>query len=574
MTSHISTKRIYCCLLAAAALFVPSLSVDAQVTGYQGDYTYDDGSYSGITDDVINGSVSATQYVHDTVAGATDFLNRNSSFGLWRADNHSYAIAGAGLGTMANIPGLWTSNGVSLHSTGGASPDPWFGFKLGSFYVDEVYGGVGAMYSDIQGQPIYGGPGAPGSDDNWAAIIWARARFTAYITDRLAISINPSVYWLPLTNEVGWGVGSLMLGMGAVTGPTALVQMALRFPLEGGFEVGFFEEFRAIYPNVSIIRNSPYYWATLSDSSPVDYAGRYQFGGYGGSHQIDSGGKSDFKLNDTIYGQEFMTFMNRASFSLRGRHGNNVYSNIYYDRLDYWDSNFDDHQGWQTIGALLIQQGPVVSPYARYELVASDHFANYYHYGVVGANMRFSPDVTAYAEAGWLSAEREFTGNTNSWIAQAGARQRLGPYTQHGFDVGRSPVESFRSRYLSTYAQYYLTQQIGPSSSVMFFIQRAELDVLGDTGAVEREGTIVGVNAETHLSSNSTLSFNASYENADMASINRAYELWTYRMMYSRQFNPSVSGLIYYQYQEAGSGINALDQFSEHLLFVGMTKRF
>lgn len=574
MTSHILTKRIHCCFLAAVALFVPSFSVDAQVTGYQGDYTYGDGSYSGVTNDVINRSVAGTQYVHDTVAGATDFLNRNSSFGVWRANSHSYAIAGAGLGTTATIPGLFTSNGVTVHSTGGASPDPWFGFKLGSFYVDEVYGGAGAMYSDLQGTPIYGGYPAPNSDDNWAAIIWARARLTAYVTDRFAISLNPSVYWLPLTNEVGWGVGSFMLGMGAVTGPTSLVQMALSFPVEGGFELAFFEEFRAIYPNVSIIRNSPVYWNTLSDSSPVDFAGRYQFGGYGGAHQIDSGGRSDFALNDRLLGDEFMNFMNRASFALRGRHAGNVYSNIYYDRLDYWNHNFDNHQGWSTLGALLIQQGPVVSPYARYELVASDHFENYYHYGVLGANARFSPDLTAYAEAGWLSGQREFTGNTNSWIAQMGARQRLGPYTHHGFDVGRNPIESFRSRYLSTYAQYYLTQQVGPSSSVMFFVQRAELDVLGDTGAMEREGTTVGVMAETRLSSNSTVSFNASYENADMASINRAYELWTYRLMYSRQFSPSVSGIVYYQYQEAGSGLSALDDFSEQLLFVGMTKRF
>lgn len=573
MTSHTSTIRIYCCFIAAGALLGSSFSANAQVTGYRGDYTYNDGSYSGVTNDVLNRSVTATQYVTDSVDAASDFLGRNMNFGAWRANEHAYGVASGGLGFSATAPGLWSSGGA-VYSTGGIRPDPWVGFKLGPFYVDEVYGGAGAMYSDFQGQPITGHANSPVTDDNWAGIIWAQARLTAYVTDRFAISLNPSVYWLPLTNEVGWGVGSLFAGLGAITGPSSLIQMALRFPLEGGFEMAFYEEFRAVYPQVSLMRNSPAYWAGLGDSTPVDYAGRYQFGGHGGAHQIDSGGRTDFALTDSLYGKEFMSFMNQASFSVRGHHSGNVYSNVYYDRLDYWDNNFDNHQGWQTIGALLIQQGPVVSPYARYELAASDHFENYYHYGVVGANMSFSPDLLAYAEAGWLSGENEYQGNTNSWIAKAGLRQRLSPYTYHGLDIGRSPVENFRNRYLSTYAQYYLTQQFGPRSNVTLFVQQADLDVLGGTGAIERSALTVGMIAETRLSEVSSLSFNASYENVDIASIQRGYELWTYRLMYSRRFGQSVNGLVYYQYQEAGSGVSAQDRFSEQLLFVGMMKRF
>jgi hypothetical protein len=72
----------------------------------------------------------------------------------------------------------------------------------------------------------------------------------------------------------------------------------------------------------------------------------------------------------------------------------------------------------------------------------------------------------------------------------------------------------------------------------------------------------------------SSLILNASYENVDVPSISRGWELWTYRLMYRRKFGSSLNGIAYYQYQESGSGVSAQDKFSEQLLFIGMMKQF
>ena len=560
--------------LLILGIFTLPIFKSGEVTGYNGDYNYNNGSYSGITNGVINQSFTAVEYAADTVAGASAFLNQNMNLGAWRANDHAFAVASGGLGVQGSGSNLWSS-GVSLHSTGGRSPDPWVGFKLGRFYVDQIYGGVGGMYSDLQGQPIYGSYNNPASSDNWAGIVWAQSRFTAYVTDRYAISLNPSVYWLPLTNEVGWGVGSVFTGIGAVTVPNALVEMALRFPLAGTFSVTFYDQFRALYPQISVMRNSPAYWASLGDSTPVDFAGRYQFGGFGGGHQIDSTrGKGRFALNDSLYGTEYMTFMNQASLRLNGQHSGNTFSNIYYDRTDYWNNNLGERSGWNTLGALVIQKGPVISPYARYEIVASDILETHYQQAVIGANALYGPGLMAYAEAGWMGSKQQYQGTSDTWIARTGFRQRLGQYTFHGVDIGRTPVENYRNRYLSNFAQYYITQKFGPRSDVTFYVEQADMDVLGGTSAIERSSTSTGMMATTQFSDVSSLILNASYENVDVPSINRGWELWTYRLMYRRKFGSSLNGIAYYQYQESGSGVSAQDKFSEQLLFIGMMKQF
>lgn len=575
-----TAARLCTCATVTALTLGAGSSASAQSTGQSGDYRYNKGSYEGITSDIVNSPVDAIAFSAGTVTyavqGAQTFLNQNMSFGAWRQSNNAYVTGLGGLGVQLQSPFL---GGYGIQSN--IAPDPWLVYKFGPFYIDQVYAGAGGMYSDFQGDPGFfgGGYNNPQSDDNWAAILWAQTRVTFYLTDRFALSLTPSVYWLPLTGDVGFGLASPFLGFGALAGPQSLLQAGFRMPIANSFELYLYEEFRAVYQLTNLMRNSPYYWANLSDTTPVDFAGRYQFGGIGGASQIDAGGRADFALNDHPFDKENMFFMNEAGASLRGRHaGGSVTSNVWYNRLDYWDNNFDDHQSWNNMGALIMKQGPVISPYAVYEMNAADHFQTHYSYAMVGANARFSENLLAYAQAGWLWSELETTGGVkrgrDTWVAQAGLRHRLGPYTSHGVDVGRSPVDNFRSRYLASFYQYYLLQQIGAKASVRFFAQQAQLDVLGGPSALERSAVTIGMLGEVALSPVSTLSFGASYETVDVPDIGRGWDLWTYRLQYLRQIGNSMTGTLYYQYQEAGSGASTLDTFSEHLLFLGVAKRF
>jgi hypothetical protein len=573
---NILKQVLMLCLLASV-----SQDLYGEAVGYDGDYSYSQGAYQRAAKDLINNSIATLDYASDTVAGAGHFLNQTMNFGVWRSSNNAYAVAGGGVGFMARAPVF----AGSVQRTGGLPPSPWLAYKAGPFIIDSIYGGVGGMYSDYTGNPSSIMPGGQGyainqntQQDNWAAVIWAQARLTAYVTDRLAISINPSVYYLPLTDQFGWGAGQFNAGLGQNVSPTALIQIGMRSPIANTFEAVFFDDFRALYQQQSLLRNSPQLWSQYQDPTAMDFAGRYAFGGFGGEATQNSGGSSSLALRDGLFSDKNMSYQNSALFGLRGRHSNNVFSNIYFNKMDYFDHNLDNHSDWQMFGAMIFQQGPVISPYARFEMSESSASKSWFQYEVIGASLNRDPTLRAFVEAGWLSSHAEAQGGDqeeSSYIAKMGINHVLGPYTIHGFEGGRSPVENYFSRYLATYARYYLTQQIGPYSSIQFFAQQADLESLGGVGTTaDRTNTTVGTSAQRRLTDKSSVSFTASFERGDIPSIRRSYDLWTYRLMYNQELGKSITGIAYYQYQEAGSCLTAADSFTEQLLFVGLMKRF
>lgn len=558
-------------MLVCCSLMLYS-EASAQSASRIGEYSYDRGVYRRVTDEVINQTINSAASISDSVEGAQNFLNSTSTFGGWRTSNNTSGLASAGLGFQLQGPFVAQSNLVRNNNV----PDnPWMGFKLGPLYVDDVYAGAGMLYSDYTGTPIYGrsvNAGIP-SDDNWAAMVWAQVRATIYITDRFAFSFTPNVYYLPLKNEVGWGLGAPLIGMGGIVQPNATLNTAFRQPLGESLQFVMMDQFYIFHPQISLMRNSPYYWANLGDNSPMDLAGRYQFGGFG-PYEIDASGDSSFSLNDRLADEEQLLLANRASMSLMGRHGSNISSQLFYDRWDYWDHNFDLHQTWQSGGIQIVQDGPSFKPYMRYEFTAADHWQTHYQYGVLGVQKLFSPDLVAYAEGGWLWSSIENQGSTDSWVAMLGARQRLGPYTWHGIDFGRSPIANFRRRYLATYAQYFLNQKLGANSQLTFFAQQADVDVLGGGGELERSIFMSGAFIDVAISPKSHMQLAVSYEDGDIDSMKRSWQMWTYRISYIRNITNSLNASCFYQYQSAASDTSSYDDFGEHLLYMGVVKHF
>ncbi|WP_395736483.1 hypothetical protein [Prosthecobacter sp.] len=433
------------------------------------------------------------------------------------------------------------------------------------------------IYSDYQGLSPYGGFSGVQGSDNWAAIVGLSARISFNISDRFAFTASPYVYWLPLTGQVGWAVGFPGYALfGGQIAPRALFETAYRIPIENGMELAFSDRFSAVFLQSNLLNESMLYQLNFMDTTPLDRAGRYQFGV--GAVPFDSTGNPNFSLNSRPFSSDRFLYQNQFSSVLRARLSENVYSNTYFNRYDWWNKNLDHLNAWDTFGTVIMRQGPFLSPYVMYEANIQEQTKVEYHQALVGVNANLNSNTIAYAQGGWLwshSGAAAVNKSSDTWIAQAGFRQRIGPYTVHGFDAGRMPFQGGfgGARYVSNFVRYYVSQQLGARISSNFYIEKADLTAIGqDKG--DRQFLTAGVMTSVRLSDRSSLGLLVSYDNVVLPQINRGWQMWTYRAIYMRQFSDSVQGQIAYHYQQAGAGRSPLDHFQEHFLFIGATKRF
>jgi len=572
--------KLIICWFTLFCLFFTSVSAQIPSTGpvpslYGGEYTYtNEGYYRRATDPAINAvfdTLGATAgVVHDT----QNILNQAGSFALWRSENSGNGAAAASGGIGLQLQGPFQTQALLGPQS---ARSQWFAYKLGPFYIDNLFANTGVMYSDYQGDSPFGGfSGVPGGD-NWAMVVGLSARISFNISNRFAFTASPFVYWLPLQNEVGWSVGFPGYALfGGQLAPQALLEMAYRIPIEGGFELAFTDRFSAIYLQTNLLDESLFYQLNFMDTTPLDLAGRYQFGV--GAVPFDSTGNPNFSLNSRPFGSDRLLYQNLFGAFLRGRHGENVFSNIYFNRYDWWDKNIDHINAWNVFGAVLMKEGAFLSPYVMYEANIQEQTNLEYHQALVGVNARINSNTIAYAQGGWLWTHSGVAGpahSSDAWIAQAGMRQRLGPYTVHGFDVGRMPFQGGfgGARFMSEFVRYYVSQQIGARITTNFYIEKADLKSLGQTNS-DREFFTAGVMTMLSLSDKSRLGLLVTYDDIDLPRVNRGWQMWTYRAMYMKQFSDSVQGQVAYHYQLAGAGRTALDHFQEHFLFIGATKRF
>jgi len=546
-----------------------------QNAGLTRDYNYVGSRYqpSG-AQRIINTPLDATSLGEGTIEAAHSFVEQSMSFGAWREFN-SPGAGGVGFGV---VPRFRLSNPflqARRDQVGFGSrqrPEQWRVLRLGPFYVDSIALGSGVLYADYQGTPFGIQPSQTGTD-NFAMVTWASMRLTAFISDRFAITLQPSVYWLPLENEVGWALGSPFISLGATAAPQSILQMAYRTPIANEWELNIFDQFHASFLNNSFLDENIFLQAGLLDMTPIDRAGRYRFGGSGAS-QFDALGRTDFSLNNQLFGRDQLFFQNYAGVSLLGRHAGSLRSSLFYNRLDTWDSGFDHRQAWNRLGGMLVKEGPVFTPYTFSQFTTQDDFKTWVGHAVLGANINFSPTVVGYGQVGWLWAERGFRGDYDTWIALAGFRQSLGPYTDHGVEGGRSPTDLYGTQFVSDFIRYYIRQRLGPNMVAGWYVQNSDLTYLTGPGVSSRHLLTSGALLLAQLTERTQFSLFASYNDVDLEDVSRGWKMWTYRASLSHGFSPTVRGLAVYQYQDAGSGVGIADDFTENMVFVGIEKRF
>jgi hypothetical protein len=543
-------------------------------SSYGGDYDYSrNGYYRSASNPAVNAIFDTLGTASGVVNDTQNVLNQATSFALYRSEdsNNGSAISG-GIGMQLLGP-FQTQALLSPQS----ARSQWMCYKMGPVYVDNITTGVGLMYSDYQGISPYGGFSGVDGGDSWSMIVGLSARVSFNISDRFAFTASPFVYWLPFTNQVGWAVGFPGYALfGGQIAPRALFETAYRIPIEGVGELAFTDRFSAIFLQSSLLNESLLYQLNFMDTTPVDLAGRYQFGT--GSVPFDSTGNANFSLNNQPFSSDRFLYQNQLGASLRSTLSEDVYSNTYFNRYDWWNKNFDHLDAWNVFGTVLMKQGAILSPYVMYEANVQEQSHVYFQQALVGVNANINTNTIAYAQAGWLWSHSGVAGTAQSsdtWIAQAGMRQRIGPYTVHGIDAGRMPFQGGfgGARFVSNFVRYYVSQHLGARISSNFYIEKADLKAIGQ-GKGDREFLTAGVMTRVALSDRASLEFIVSYDDLELSQINRGWKMWTYRGIYMRQFSDSVQGQVAYHYQQSGAGRSPLDHFQEHFLFIGATKRF
>lgn len=578
-----TNRSFFSRLIAIGAISAASASIafgqtqfnsDGQ-TGYSGRYDFVGSRYQSSTGQrIVNAPLDVASFAEGTIGEAHSFVQQSLSFGAWREFN-SPGTGGVGITVgprfLLNNP-FQQARRDQMGMGSRQRPDQWKVFKFGPFYVDSIRVGSGVLYSDFQGTPFGIQPSQTG-DDNWAMVTWASMRMTAYVSDRFAITLQPSIYWLPLEGDVGWALGSPFLSLGATAAPQTMLQMAYRTPIGNEWELSVFDQFRASFLNNSFLNENIFLQSAFLDQTPIDRAGRYRFGG-GGVAQFDALGRTNFALNDQLFGGDQIFFQNYAGTSLLGRHGGGLRSSLFYNRLDTLDSNFDHLQAWNRLGGMLVKEGPVFTPYVFSQFTTQDDFKTWLGHAVAGTNVNLGPTIVAYGQVGWVWADRDFRGDYDSWLALAGIQQSLGPYTQHGLEGGRAPTDVYGTQFISDYIRYFVRQRLGPNMVAGFFVQNSDLTYLTGPGASSRHMLESGALLIAELSDRTRLSLFASYSDLDLEDVRRGWKMWTYRVSLSHSFSTSVRGLVVYQYQDAGSGLTTADDFTEQMVFVGIEKRF
>jgi hypothetical protein len=538
--------------------------VDGATVADHGDYYYDGRQYDDLTAaNLLADAVDATDSVVYSVQESTAFLDRATSFGAWNTFHNGQGTVGlrADLGLGRWRPGF--RHEALRHRQ-------LRGLRLGPLYITDIYAGAGLMYSEYQGRPPRSGRFRPG-DDPWAAILWTSFTVSAYITDTFALSVRPFIYWLPLEGKVGYAGPAGFLGFNPGVMPNTMLEMAYHVPL-GTWDMYFYERFDAVMAQAGILDENLFFWGSIRDYSEYDTAGRYGFGGFG-VPVADARGNANFSINDRLFDEDRLLFRNTAGVTLNGHLAEDVTASFFYRRADRWDNDFDHLSGWNTAGALLVKQYLRGTLYAGYNISHLDVQDTTIQWAYAGASVALGPRLWLDGRAGYMW--NEGVRGRDSWIGQVSLEHQLGPFTWHGLSFGRRVTDpDFGARYLADYIRYVLVHDFSDRAQMRVFAQYADAERLDNIALSDYSSFVAGVLLSFAISPSDELMVLNTYETYDLNNARRDWTLWTHRLAYVRRLTDDCSAQFYYQYQHGNANILAGDDFTEHLIYLGVVKRF
>lgn len=572
------TVCLSCVLLAVNGTASAQIgnSATESVISTSGEYSFYAQQYTPVTlpgtlDETLEFGQDAIAGGAQTISGARNFINQVTSFGSWLSFNGGNSFVGVSGGAPLRGQILALRNDqVNLRKMGGV--------KLGIFILDDLTIGMGGMYSEYSGVLPKGGGGVKfkaglGDQDPWAAMVWGSLRLTTYVTNTFALSISPSAYWLPLEGKVGYSAfnGFLGLGNGQIF-PQALLEAAYRTDLGQRWHLTIQESLQAVMSRRNILDEGMLLGASVRDMSYYDTAGRYAFGGFAPPMNYTTS-RDDISLNNNFFRGGSTLFRNQVSAGLNGNLGENTSARFYYARQDGWDDQFNHFAGWNRIGATITQSGQTLSKYAGYSAMFSDSYGQRVEMAYAGVAATLRSNLTAWASAGYMWTNGVNERNSTLW--RAALEHQIGPATWQGLSVGRTITDpDFGALYVGDFYRYFIAHNLSSKVEMRLMAQHVEAERV-DTGLnSDYNSDAVGALISYSLGDRDSLVLFNSYEKYD-SFVGQGWEFWTHRLSYFHQFAPDLEAQMYYQFQhgEAAFG-NASGGFNEHLLYLGMAKRF
>jgi hypothetical protein len=344
------------------------------------------------------------------------------------------------------------------------------------------------------------------------------------------------------------------------------LEMAYHVPM-GTWDLSFYDRFDAVLARASILEETIYYNATVQDMSSYDPAGRYGFGGFG-IPVADARGNGNFDLSDRLFDDNQTFFRNIGGVMLNGRLAETLQASLFYRRSDLWDDGFQHKGGYNTAGAMIVQAHPMVTKYAGYTISSSDDFSTTIQWAFAGVNVALGPNLTVDTRAGYLWADR-----SDTWISQTILRHQLGPFTEHGLMFGRTVTDpDFGARYLANYVRYYLNRDLSDRVQLRLLAQYTEAERLDRRAISDYESLAVGALLSVALSPGDSVTLFNGYETYDLKT--RDWSRWTHRLSYIKALSDDTSAQFFYQFQHSNASASAGDDFTEHLVYLGVVKRF
>jgi hypothetical protein len=530
------------------------------VTRSYGDYRYlpQKGLYKDTT------IRDAIEDVGSGISDAGSFINGINRYTSWTqygsSGDFSWSIPAGIVGIgLPSVGATWGSPYVESNSG-------YLSFRAGPLLLDNFYAGIGAIYSDINGE-LPGRDQFP-PDDRWMQMVWLSFRTSFAIGDSIGVSIQPFMYWLPATGKVGWGLPGPLGGMMAPQqlGAMSLFQIAWNKQV-GNWNLTAYDVFNPLLMPYNIWDSFLTANAAWGDLSPVERAGRYSLG-YGAGDLTNYDPQGRFGVGGGDY-DPLRGFYNVAGVRATGRHGYQTQSLFYFDRFDLWDKDFRDVMNTVAGGAYIRTGDASFNTYAGYNFVSAEPFNTFLNWAVIGARKQVSHSLGVYAQGGyyWMSGAGK---GDQGVLGLAGFQQRLGERTYHLLEAGRRvyrPVSTAPG--IEDFVDYRIIHHLGARTTIQAVAgmseRRAQTTIENDYDV--KYG---GVFINSRVGTRTTVFASSGWERLEMESDNFIWQRWTHRLGLMYTLTQDIQSQCFYQYEDVHGPYN----YTEHFLYLGVSKRF
>ncbi len=488
------------------------------------------------------------QSYNDLMRGTATLLNRSQKSLRYSNDKEN---EGFRIGTSARVN--HNGQGLEVNNLDSITVDPRFlHINAGPFLFDQFLVGGATYWVDENGSV----PNSNG-DDGWGGMIWASMRMSVLLSDDFIISLRPSVYWSFENNKVGWMFNPLSAGLR----PNVLGELSYDFNI-GNWHFQLYDQLGVAWVAG---RFATFPTMETSSQSIIDQIGRYGFSMNGEINEWDINDR--FSMSNW---EDYVRYYNWGGITADTMVTDTIRFQALFNKIDIWDYDFNGLRSRIHAGAWLSVKGPNFEPYIGYQMTSSEPYNILLHQFHGGANFNLRHNLRGFVNVGYMWRAGSNIDSKDTWLGIAGFDWEMTDYTRHYVWGGRRVINTaFLPLALDDFVEYRLTQQIGFKTSLGLIVgtsQRKQLEV--SRGGGDSHVNYSGLTLQSQISELMYISAVAGYENIDRG--RQDIQRWTYRLNADAMLSPTVGLQAFYQYSETTGTIN----FTEHALFMSMTKRF